>query len=52
MGYRNKLLSFINNSIHQVLTKENLTMEVFGFVILISTDFNDVISPLSPYFWF
>jgi len=50
MGYKNKLLIVINNSIRQVLTKENMTMEVFGFLILISTDFYDVISPLSPYF--
>jgi hypothetical protein len=41
--------SFSNSLIiHQVETKEIMTMTVFGYLILISIDFYDFIFPFSP----
>ena len=39
---------FLKLLIHQVKTKEIMTVTVFGYLILISIDFYNFISPFSP----
>jgi len=47
--YKKEDFPFSNSlTIHEVQTKEIMTVTVFGYLILISIDFYDVISPFSP----
>jgi len=48
--YFSKFVHYFSNSliIHQVYTKEIMTVTVFGYLILIGIDFFDFISPFSP----